>query len=264
MRAALKAMVTKTDRGDTRGMAHLLRLGWFRPVHVKTIEAREQRALLTARSVLLRRLRDFENSVRGLLRGFGLKLPRLLRGRWDAGVREMVAGHPTLSAILEPLLLARSALRDQLAVLDKRVRDVSRADEVCRRLMTVPGVGAVVALTFRAAIDRPERFSSSKAVGACFGLTPKRHQSGETDRVGAISRAGDTSVRVALFEAAHVMLTRTTRWSALKGWAMRLAERRGAKRAKVALARKLGVVMHRMWLVRTSFRFGAEATVPAI
>ena len=264
VRAALKAMVTKTDRGDARGMAHLLRLGWFRPVHVKTIEAREQRALLTARSVLLRRLRDLENSVRGLLRGFGLKLPRLLRGRWDAGVREMVAGHPTLATILEPLLLARSALRDQLAVLDKRVRDIARADEVCQRLMTVPGVGAVVALTFRAAIDRPERFSSSKAVGACFGLTPKRHQSGETDRVGAISRAGDTSVRVALFEAAHVMLTRTTRWSALKGWAMRLAERRGTKRAKVALARKLGVVMHRMWLDRTSFRFGAEATVPAI
>ena len=174
----------------------------------------------------------------------------------------MVAGHPTLPAILAPLLLARSALRDQLAVIDKRVRDIARADEVCRRLMTVPGVGAVVALTFRAAIDRPERFSSSKAVGACFGLTPKRYQSGETDRVGAISRAGDASVRVALFEAAHVMLTRTARWSALKAWAMRLAQRRGAKRAKAALARKLGVIMHRMWLDGTIFRFGMEAAVP--
>ncbi len=259
VRAALKAMTAKTDRGDARGMAHLLRLGWFRPVHVKTIEAREQRALLTARAVLVRRLRDLENSVRGLLRGFGLKLPRLLSGRWDAGVREMVAGHPTLPAVLEPLLLAR----DQLAILDKRVRDIVRGDEVCQRLMTVPGVGAVVALTFRAAIDRPERFSSSKAVGACFGLTPKRYQSGETDRIGAISRAGDTSVRVALFEAAHVMLTRTACWSTLKAWAMRLAQRRGAKRAKVALARKLGVVMHRMWLDGTSFRFSMEAAVPA-
>jgi transposase len=265
VRAALSAMVTKTDRGDARGMAHLLRLGWFRPVHVKTVEAREQRALLTARSVLVRRLRDLENSVRGLLRGFGLRLPRLLRGRWDAGVRETVAGHPVLPAVLEPLLLACSALRDQLAVLDKRVRVIARADEVCRRLMSVPGVGAIVALTFRAAVDRPERFSSSKGIGAHFGLTPKRYQSGETDRVGAISRAGDPSVRVALFEAAHVMLTRAARWSSLKAWAMRLAERRGAKRAKVALARKLGIVMHRMWVDGTSFRFGgaAEAAAPA-
>jgi transposase len=195
VRAALSAMTAKTDRGDARGMAHLLRLGWFRPVHVKTVEAREQRALLSARSVLTRRLRDIENSTRGLLRGFGLRLPRLLGSRWDGAVREMVAGHPALPAILEPLLLARAALRDQLAVLDKRVRDVARADEVCRRLMTVPGVGAVVALTFKAAVDRPERFASSKSVGACFGLTPKRYQSGEADRVGTISRAGDVSVR---------------------------------------------------------------------
>lgn len=144
-------MTAKTDRGDARGMAHLLRLGWFRPVHVKTVEAREQRALLTARSVLTRRLRDLETSVRGLLRGLGLRLPRLLGARWDAAVGELVAGHPALPAILEPLLLARAALRDQLAVLDKRVRDAARADEVCRRLMTVPGVGAVVALTFKAA-----------------------------------------------------------------------------------------------------------------
>ena len=227
VRAALSAMTAKTDRGDARGMAHLLRLGWFRPVHVKTVEAREQRALLSARSVLTRRLRDIENSTRGLLRGFGLRLPRLLGSRWDGAVREMVAGHPALPAILEPLLLARAALRDQLAVLDKRVRDVARADEVCRRLMTVPGVGAVVALTFKAAVDRPERFASSKSVGACFGLTPKRYQSGEADRVGAISRAGDVSVRVALFEAAHVMLARTARWSSLKAWAVRLAQRRG-------------------------------------
>jgi transposase len=264
VRAALSAMTAKTDRGDARGMAHLLRLGWFRPVHVKTVEAREQRALLSARSVLTRRLRDIENSTRGLLRGFGLRLPRLLGSRWDGAVREMVAGHPALPAILEPLLLARAALRDQLAVLDKRVRDVARADEVCRRLMTVPGVGAVVALTFKAAVDRPERFASSKSVGACFGLTPKRYQSGEADRVGAISRAGDVSVRVALFEAAHVMLARTARWSSLKAWAVRLAQRRGAKRAKVALARKLGVVMHRMWVDGTDFRFGAEPGSAAV
>jgi transposase len=259
VRAALSAQVVKTDRKDARGMAHLLRTGWFRPVHVKTVDAREQRAMLAARATLVARLKDIENSVRGLLRGFGLRLPTLLRGRWDAGVRELVAGHPTLLEILEPLLAARGALREQLILLDKRVRDGAKADPVCRRLMTAPGVGAIVAMTFRAAVDQPDRFPSSKKVGACFGLTPRKYQSGETDRAGAISRAGDASVRVALFEAAHVIMTRVAKWSKLKAWAMNVAKRRGAKRAKVALARKLAVVLHRMWLDETDFRFGQQA-----
>ena len=156
-------------------MAHLLRTGWFRPVHVKSLSAREQRAMLAARSMLVARLKDIENSVRGLLRGFGLRLPRALRGRWEAGVREAIEGHPTLVQIFEPLLLAREALRERLIILDKRVRDAARADRVCRRLMSAPGVGAIVAMTFRAAVDQPDRFRSSKQVGACFGL-------GATDR----------------------------------------------------------------------------------
>lgn len=145
--------------------------------------------------------------------------------------------------------------RQVRAALEKRVRDAARQDPVCQRLMTMPGLGAVVALAFRAAVDRPERFSSSKAIGARFGLAPRRHQSGETDRSGAISRAGDASVRVALFEAAHVLMTRLTRWSKLKAWAVAVAKRRGARRAKVALARKIGIVLHRMWIDDTDFRF---------
>ena len=259
VRAALSAMVVKTDRKDARGMAQLLRTGWFRPVHVKTMDAREQRALLSARATLVARLTDIENSTRGLLRGFGLRIPRVLRGRWEAAVRDCIAGHPTLLAIFEPLLAARAALQAQLTVLDRRTRDAARADPVCRRLMTVPGVGAIVAMTFRAAVDRPERFRSSRQVGACFGLTPRKYQSGETDRDGAISRAGDASVRVALFEAAHVMMTRVAAWSSLRAWAMNVARRRGAKRAKVALARKLGVILHRMWIDGTVFRPAATA-----
>jgi transposase len=255
VQAALSARIAKTDRNDARGMANLLRMGWFRPVHVKTMDAREQRALLACRSTLGRRLRDIENSVRGLLRGFGLRAPRMLRGRWDAAVRALIAGHPSLPNIIEPLLNARTALRDQLAIVDKRLLAVARHDPVCHRLMTIPGVGAIVALTFRAAVDQPERFRASKSVGACFGLTPRRYQSGESDRSGAISKAGDASVRVALFEAAHVMMTRVAAWSSLKAWAMGVARRRGAKRAKVALARKLAVVMHRMWVDGTDFRF---------
>ena len=257
VRAALSARVAKTDRNDARGMADLLRMGWFRPVHVKSMDAREHRALLSVRSTLVRRLKDVENSVRGLLRGFGLRLATMLRAQWDGKVREAVAGHPTLGAILEPLLQARLALRTQVAAVDKRVRDAARDDAVCRRLMTTPGVGPIVSLTYRAAVDDPGRFRSSKAVGASFGLTPRRYQSGETDRVGAISRAGDPAVRVALFEAAHVMLTRSAKWSSLKAWAMKLAQRRGLKRAKVALARKLAVVLHRMWVDASNFRFSA-------
>jgi transposase len=263
VRAALSARIAKTDRKDARGRADLLRMGWFRPVHVKSMDAREHRALLTARSTLVRRLKDIENSVRGLLRGFGIKLATTLRAQWDVKVRESIAGHPALPAILEPLLVARAALRDQVAIIDKRVRDTARQDQVCRRLMTMPGVGPIVALTYRAAVDEPERFVSSKSVGASFGLTPRRYQSGETDRVGCISRVGDASVRVALFEAAHVMLTRSAKWSSLKSWAIRLAQRRGLKRAKVALARKLAVVLHRMWMDGTDFRFTASAVTTA-
>ncbi|EJU10182.1 transposase IS116/IS110/IS902 family protein, partial [Sphingomonas sp. LH128] len=191
VRAALSAMVMKTDRNDARGMAQLLRSGWFRPVHVKTIPAREQRTLLAARSTLMRRQKDIENSVRGLLKGFGLRLGRLLRGRWDDAVRDIVSGNATLASIMEPLLVVRQVLRAQLAVLDGQVRDIVRTDAVCRRLMTAPGVGAIVALTYRAAVDNPARFRSSKSVGPCFGLTPRKYQSGEIDRNGGVSRAGD-------------------------------------------------------------------------
>lgn len=252
--AALRASQVKTDRRDAVGIAQLLRMGWFRPVHVKTITAREQRVLLGAREMLVRRVRDLDNGVRGLLRGFGLRPPRHLRGRWSAAVRELVAGHPTLLVAIEPLLAARDALANQLAGLDRRVRDQARTDPVCRRLMTVPGVGAIVALSYVTAIDDPNRFARSRDVGPALGLTPSRYQSGETDRVGAITRAGDPRARVALFEAAHVMLTRVARWFPLKAWAMRVATRRGAKRAKVALARKLAVILHRLWVDGTEFR----------
>jgi transposase len=254
VRAALKASLVKTDRRDARGIAQLLRMGWFQPVHVKTASARERRVLLGARETLVRRTRDLDNSVRGLLRGFGLRPPRLLRERWSHAVRQLIAQHPTLLAALDPILAARDKLGEELARLDQLVRNQARNDKVCRRLMTVPGVGAIVALSYAAAIDEPARFAKSKAVGPALGLTPRRYQSGETDRPGAITKAGDARARVALFEAAHVMMTRVASWNPLKAWAMRLAARRGAKRAKVALARRLAVILHRMWVDGTDFR----------
>jgi transposase len=256
VKAALKAMTVKTDRNDARGMAQLMRMGWFRPVHVKAPMVQEIRALLTARKLLVAKLRDVESSIRGILRGFGLKVGAIGKGRFEARVRELVAGHAMLERVAEPLLRARAALRAEYATLHRELLRTVREDEVCGRLMTVPGVGAVVAMTYRSAIDQPERFAKSKAVGAHFGLTPKKYQSGEIDRTGRISKVGDAMVRTALFEAANVMLTRAVRFSALKAWALRVAGRHGMKKAKVALARKLAVVMHRMWLDGTTFRWG--------
>jgi transposase len=262
VKAALKAMTVKTDRNDARGMAQLMRMGWFRPVHAKAPMVQEIRALLTARKLLVAKLRDVESSIRGILRGFGLKVGAVSKGKFEARIRELVAGQVMLERVAEPLLRARAALRAEYATLHRDLLRTVREDAVCGRLMTVPGVGAVVAMTFRSAIDQPERFAKSKAVGAHFGLTPKKYQSGEIDRTGRISKVGDAMVRTALFEAANVMLTRAVRFSTLKAWALRVAGRHGMKKAKVALARKLAVVMHRMWVDGTSFRWG-EASMKA-
>ena len=260
VKAALKAMTVKTDKNDARGMAQLMRLGWFRPVHVKTLVAQEIRALLTARRLLLAKLCDLETSLRGILRGFGLKVGTISKLRFESRIRELAAGQAMLEHVVEPVLRVHAVLRGEYAVLHRTLLAVVRDDQVCRRLMTVPGVGAVVAMTFKSAIDQPERFQHSKAVGAHFGLTPRKYQSGEVDRTGRISKVGDAAVRVALYEAANILLTRAARWSSLKAWAMRVATRQGMKKAKVALARKLAVVLHRMWLDGTQFRWG-KATV---
>ena len=173
VRAALKASQVKTDRRDARGIAQLLRMGWFRPVHVKTACARERRVLLGARDTLVRRTRDLDNSVRGLLRGFGLRPPRLLRERWSDAVRRLIAAHPMLMAAIDPILAARDKLAEELARLDKLVRDQARDDAVCRRLMTVPGVGAVVALSYVAADRRPGALRQVEGRGACARPHPE-------------------------------------------------------------------------------------------
>ena len=258
VKAALSAMIVKTDRRDARGIAQLLRMGWFRPVHCKSAPAQEVRALLVARKQLQAKMRDVELSLRGLLRGFGLKVGEISKGQYATRVRSLVEGHEMLEQIAEAMLQAREALRTQFSKLHRAMLAIVRADEVCRRLMTVPGVGALVAVTFTSGVDAPERFSRSKAVGAHFGLTPKKYQSGETDITGAVSRVGDVMVRTALYEAAHILLTRAVRFSTLKRWAVEVAKRRGMKRAKVALARKLAVILHRMWVEGTTFRWGRE------
>jgi transposase len=263
VKAALSAMVVKTDRKDARGIAQLLRMGWFRPVHRKSPDAQEVRALLVGRKLLQAKLRDVEQSIRGILRGFGLKVGEVSKGKFAARIRELAAGHEMLETITGAMLAAREGLLAEFMRLHRRMLAIARADAVCRRLMTAPGVGALVSIAFRTAVDDPARFRSAKAVGAHFGLTPKRYQSGETDVTGGISKVGDAMVRTALYEAANVMLSRTTRFSALKRWAVDVARRRGLKRAKVALARKLAGVLHRMWADGTEFRWGKEMAAAA-
>jgi transposase len=258
VKAALSAMMVKTDRKDARGIAQLLRMGWFRPVHCKSLPTQEVRALLVGRKLLQSKLLDVELSIRGILRGFGLKVGQVSKGQFVTRIRELITGQAMLERVVGPMLRAREALRTEYHKLHRSMLAIVRDDATCRRLMTVPGVGALVAVTFTAAVDDPGRFSRSRAVGAHFGLTPKKYQSGETDVTGGISKVGDAMVRSALYEAANVMLTRASRFSSLKRWAMEVATRRGMKRAKVALARKLATVLHRMWVDGTSFRFGKQ------
>jgi transposase len=255
VRNALKTMPVKTDRNDARGIAQLMRLGWFRPVHCKSMPAQETRALLDARKLVQVKLHDIEMSLRGILRGFGLKVGKTTPAHFEGRIRELVAGHPSLEAIAAGLLAVRAAMRRELGRFEKQVHAMARCDTRARLLMSVPGVGPIVSLTFAAAIDDPTRFKSSKQVGAYFGLTPTKYQSGETDIDGRISKIGDAWVRAALYEAANIILTKPLKGcTALKSWAMKLARRSGMKKAKVALARKIAVIMHRMLADGASFR----------
>jgi transposase len=259
VRDAFKSMPVKSDRNDARGIAQLMRLGWFRPVHCKSMAAQEVRAVLTARKLLQSKMLDIEMSLRGILRGFGLKVGPTTPRRFAGRIEELVGGHTTLEAVTKAMLAVHAVLLRELAGFDKRVLAMARGDARVRLLMSAPGVGAIVALTFVAAVDDPSRFKSSKGVGAHFGLTPKKYQSGERDITGRISKLGDGSVRAALYQAAHVILTRPVKGSGLKSWASKLALRAGMKKAKVALARKLAVVLHRMWIDNTPFRLSAAA-----
>ena len=261
MKALLTAQqINKSDRNDARGIAQMMRVGLFKPVHVKTQLAQEQRMLLTSRKLLQRKLLDVECDLRGTLRNFGLKVGTVSAGKFEARIRELVMDLPRIALIVEPLLAVRRAMRQQFAVLHKMLLDSVRHDPVCRRLMTAPGVGAVVALTYRATVDQPQRFLHSRAVGAHVGLTPRRYQSGEIDYDGGVSKSGDTMLRTMLYEAAQSLLVHSGKWSWLKAWGLRVAQRRGMRRAIVAVARRLAVVLHRMWVDGTEFRWSNSTT----
>jgi transposase len=251
--AALSMRLNKTDRNDAAGLAQLLRMGWYREVQVKQLAAHGDSALLASRMLLVRHRCELENQIRGLMKNFGLR-PTATKGRaFGQSVEALAARNAALRDIVIPLLAAWSQLRMQIALLSRSVKERANGSATCRRLMTMPGVGVLTALAFSAAIDDPMRFRSSASVGAYLGLTPRRYASGEIDRMGRISRCGDPLVRSYLYEAANIMLTRSRGSNPLKSWGSNLAKRAGFKKARVALARKMAVVLHRMWIDQTDF-----------
>lgn len=260
--AALKAQNVKTDRNDARGIAHIMRTGWFKEVHVKSHESQKLRVLLNNRRCLLDKRQDIERQIRGTLKVFGLKVGKVKRSEYESRIRELIEDDRELQNYILPMLDARRPLIQQHKKLEKLILDYVREDQVCRRFMTIPGIGPLTALAFKTFIDRPERFSHSKNVGAALGLTPRKYASGEVDYDGHITKCGDRFVRSHLFEAAKVLLSRANKKSALRDWGLRIAKRSSQKNACVAVARQMAVIMHAMWRNGTVFRFSADNVGP--
>jgi transposase len=258
VKAALQMRLNKTDQNDAEGLAQVVRTGWYRAVHVKSLASHQARSLLGARAQLVGMRTRLSNMIRGVMKTFGM-LPGSGRGqRFDRRVEALLEGEPQVAAIVHPLLETWHQLGKQIAIFDKAVQRQVRADPICRLLMTVPGIGALSSLVYVSTVEDPERFSRSRSVGAHLGLTPRRYQSGEIDRSGRISRCGDSLARTLMYEAAIVILHRVKRASQLKDWALAIAERAGPGKARVALARKLSVILHSVWRSGEPFRWTAE------
>jgi transposase len=260
-KAVLDMAPNKTDANDADGLAHLAEVGFYREVRVKGFDSMLIRTLVGARNQLIKAATQFSNHIRGVMKTFGLVVPKGRGGVFEGHVRSLLASNAALAQIILPLLDSWRALRNQTAKLSRQLVAAARTSAQCQLLCTIPGVGAVTASSFVAAIEEPDNFKNSRAVGAWIGLTTRRYQSGEVDFDGHISRRGDNYLRALLYEAATVILTRTTAESALRAWGLQLWERVGYKRAAVAVARKLAVIMHAM--LKTGECFDRAITAPA-
>lgn len=258
----LSTRPNKTDRTDAHGIANMMRLGHFKPVHVKSQAAQLTRALLTGRRQFMTSILQTENTIRSLLRIQGLKVGNIHRDRFSERVYELCEDIPQLLASIEPLLKARDTMRSQMLELNRAIEKQAKSDPICKLFMTIPGVGPLTSLAFKATIDDPLRFNSSKLVPAHLGLTPRVYQSGEIDRSGHITKSGDNLLRYHLVNAAASMLLISGKWCSLKSWGVRLAQKKGKGKAIVAVARKIAIVMHRMWLTGEPYRFGADTVRP--
>ena len=241
----------------------MARTGWFTPVHVRSEDSDLLRCLISARAHLISLRKDLEGHIRGILKTFGIRLTGIGKGGQRQVFRDQLAAAGERDAVLRSIadgfIAAQSTLCQAAADLDRAVKEKAETHPVARRLMTVPGVGPVVALNVVALVDDPSRFRRAENVGAFLGLTPRRHQSGELDWSGRISRCGDGTMRSLLFEAATTLIGRVQKFSALKSWAVRLAGRRGFAKAAVVTARKLAVLMLTLWKNETEFKWKKEA-----
>lgn len=257
MAAVLSVQVNKTDKNDSRGIAEAMRGGFFNEVTQKSAYAIEVSTLMGCRKVLVEQKTHVTNSIRGFLKTYGIRLKATTDANFIKQVREELPQNRCIAKQgLEALLVQYESLYNNLKALTAAVEALARKDEDVDLLKTIPGVGTITAMTFKAEVDDPKRFKNSRAVGAYFGMTPRQYSSGETKRLGRISKCGSPEMRSLLNEAATVLLTRSSKWSKLKAWGLKIQRRHGFKKACTAVARKLAVIMHRMWIDRTSFVYG--------
>ena len=257
-KAALSMQINKSDRNDAYGLARIMQCGWYKEVRVKRLSCHEIRAVLNSRAQLVTIKRDLENQIRGLLKNLGLIIGKAGGNVFRRRAEELLVGQGLLGEAVRPLIEVREKVSREIAVLHGKLLGLARNDAASRRSMTVPGIGPITALAFHAVIDEPARFRRSRSVGAYIGLTPRRFASGEVDWSGRISKCGDGMLRSYLFEAAGVLLTRVPQWCKLKAWGHRLWKRIGFKKAKIAVARKLAVMLHRMWREGTDFIWSSK------
>lgn len=256
--AVMKAQLVKTDKNDARGLAQMVRTGWFKSVHIKSAESQKIRVLLNNRSCLNSKRIDIENQIKGTLKVFGHKTGKVTKAQYEPRIRELIHADPDLQDYIEPLLESRRIMSEQSLILEKKIRIMAKGDAVCKRLMSIPGVGPIIALLYKATIDNPYRFTKSNTVGVHLGLTPRKYASGQMDFNGRITKCGDRLMRTHLFEAAKVLISRSGQWSKLKAWGLNVAKRSSMKNACVAVARKLAILMHRLWVDGTMFKFKGE------
>ena len=260
-KAALSMQINKSDRNDAAGIARIIQCGWYKEVQVKRLSCHEIQAVLNSRAQLVKIKTDLENLIRGLLKNQGLVIGKARGNTFLRRAEELLSRDGLLWEAVRPLLDIREKIGREIATLHRKLLDLARNDENSRRSMTVPGIGPITALAFHSTIDNPNRFRRSRSVGAYVGLTSRRHASGEVDWSGRISKCGDRMLRSYLFEAAGVLLTRVPQWCKLKAWGHRLWKRIGFKKAKIAVARKLAVILHRMWCDGTDFQWSNKEVV---
>lgn len=265
--AFLSMRINKTDRNDAQGIAEVMRCGVFREVQIKSRGIREMSSLITSRRQLINQRCQMLMSIRGILKPFGIRLGSISKTR--AGIVKMM-DHISKQEIDQSVLFAIQSLAHAVQAviegidnLDRKINECIREEPQAQLLMTIPGVGPITALKYLVEIGDPKRFKQSRSVGAYVGLTPKQYASGETQRQGKISKCGSKDLRSLLVEAANALMTKAKSWSKLKAWGLRLMRKKGQKKAKIAVARKLAVIMHQMLKTGKTFRFSEEKGVPA-